>query len=467
MRRGPSSPCLLGRVLIVDDDRATCELLADGLSAEGFDTVYSVDPLRGLELAAQPSTAAVITDVGMPKMLGIELCRRVTARSAHVPVIVVTACGSVESAIAAMKAGAYDFVAKPFDVDVVAALVRRALAAATRRPAPSGAGPLLGASAVMREVRDLIERVASSEVPVLLTGESGTGKELVAREIHRQSSRASGEFVAINCAALPEALLESELFGHTRGAFTDAKTARTGLFERAHGGTLFLDEIGEMPIGLQPKLLRALQEGRVRPVGGVEERQIDARVIAATNRDLEAAIAERSFREDLYYRVNVVQIELPALRDRGDDVLLLARAMLVEVAGRTGRTVPELTPAVCDALVGYDWRGNVRELRNCIERAVALSRSPLIDVGDLPPRVREHAAGPGSAERARPGAASPGLRLEEVERAHILRVLEMCRGKKSAAAQLLGLNRKTLHRRLAGFGQGVAASDDAPPSTVS
>jgi len=289
------------RILIIDDDASACQFLADALTVEGFSTFWTADPEQGLTLAEQPETAAVITDVNMPKMQGIELCRRLVEKDPQLPVIVVTAFGSIDCAVAAMKAGAYDFVTKPFDVETVALSLRRALDHyALRRELRdlraafdlNRYGQLLGRSDAMLEVYDLIERLASSAASVLITGVSGTGKELVARELHRRGPRSRGPFIAINCAALPEALLETELFGHTRGAFTDAKVAREGLFSRADGGTIFLDEIGDMPLGLQPKLLRALQEGTIRPVGGASEVAFDARIVTATNR--EQAVPRRS-----------------------------------------------------------------------------------------------------------------------------------------------------------------------------
>ncbi|MEO8182298.1 MAG: sigma-54 dependent transcriptional regulator [Deltaproteobacteria bacterium] len=453
------------RILIIDDDASACHFLADALTVEGFSTFWTTDPEEGLTLAEQPETTAVITDVNMPKLQGIELCRRLVQKDPQLPVIVVTAFGSIDSAVAAMKAGAYDFVTKPFDVETVVLALQRALEHyALRRELRElrsafelhRYGQLLGKSDAMLEIYDLIDRLASSEASVLITGESGTGKELVARELHRRSVRSRGPFIAINCAALPESLLESELFGHTRGAFTDAKVAREGLFSKANGGTIFLDEIGDMPLGLQPKLLRALQEGSVRPVGGAAEIPFDARIITATNRDLEEAISNKGFRDDLYYRMNVVQIELPPLRRRGADVLLLARALLAQLVVKAGKNVSDITALACEKLLAYEWPGNVRELRNCIERAVALCRSDAIDVADLPPKIRDHDA---RSVLVAANDSSELVPLEEVERRYILRVLEICHGNKSVAAKVLGLNRKTLHRRVEGFGSDPAAAD--------
>jgi two-component system response regulator AtoC len=304
---------------------------------------------------------------------------------------------------------------------------------------------IVGTSAPMLKVGELVARVAATETTVLITGESGTGKELVAKALHSASERRDGPFVAINCAALPESLLESELFGHVRGAFTDARTARLGLLVKASRGTLFLDEIAEMPAGMQAKLLRALQERTVRPVGGDQEQSFSARIIAATNRDLEVEVEERRFREDLFYRINVVRIEVPPLRARGNDVLLLAQHFLERYAAQSRRPVVGMTHEAADRLAFYSWPGNVRELQNCIERAVALAQSDRIGVADLPDKI-EDCRGAGAAV----GASDPSelLPMEEVERRHIHRVLEAVGGNKTLAAQILGFDRRTLYRKL-------------------
>jgi two-component system response regulator HydG len=303
-------------------------------------------------------------------------------------------------------------------------------------------------------VRSLVGRVGDSDAVVLVTGESGTGKELVAKAIHEQSRHAQGPFVAINCAAMPEALLESELFGHVRGAFTDARTARSGLFTKASGGTLFLDEIGEMPLGVQAKLLRALQERTVRPVGGDTEHPYTARIVTATNRDLESEVRARRFREDLFYRINVVRLAVPPLRARGDDVLLLAQYFTSLHAARCGKSVNGLSAAVAQKLRAYDWPGNVRELQNCIERAITFARYDTLLVDDLPDHIRDHR----STDLTISGIdAVDRLTLEEVERRYILRVLKQTNGSKKRAADLLGLDRRTLYRKLLRWRQGRSA----------
>jgi two-component system response regulator HydG len=316
-------------------------------------------------------------------------------------------------------------------------------------------GELIGKSIAMRRLYDLLDRVAASDATTLVTGESGTGKELVARELHRRSARAEEPFVAINCGAIPAALLESELFGHAAGAFTDARRARVGLFLEASGGTLFLDEIGELPLPLQAKLLRVLQERTIRPLGMDREIAVDLRVIAATNDDPDAAAQAGRLRKDLYFRLNVIRVEVPPLRARGMDVLLLAQIFVRRVAARAGKSVGGLSVTAASGLLAYDWPGNVRELQNCIEHAVALAETDRIELRDLPDAIRECA----SRQTAPAPADAPLATLEEVERQHILHVLERVGGQRKAAALILGLDRKTLYRKLAGYGIRTAPSD--------
>jgi len=304
----------------------------------------------------------------------------------------------------------------------------------------------------MRPVYDVLERIVDSNATVLVTGESGTGKEVVARALHDVGPRRNAPFVAVNCSAVPEALLESELFGHARGAFTDARAPRTGLFLQAHGGTLLLDEIGDMPMALQAKLLRALQERTVRPVGGDAEVAFDARIVATTNRDLRALIEEGRFREDLYFRINVIHVELPPLRARGGDVLVLAQYFVDLHAARAGKSVSGIAPAAAERLLAYPWPGNARELQNCVERAIALTRRPELEVEDLPETVRSFKRSHVLVAASDPSELVP---LAEVERRYVLRVVEAAGGNKSLAAQILGITRKTLYRKLEDFGQPV------------
>jgi len=435
------------KVLIVDDDTSMCELLAEGLVQHGYEARWNASPHEALAQLAEHEFDVVLTDINMRDMSGLELCQKATETHPELPVIVITAFGSMETAVQAIRAGAYDFITKPFDIDVVAIAIERAvkhgvLTREVRRlqravDESRRFDELLGASPAMKEVYDLLERVGESESTVLVSGESGTGKELVARALHRRSKRSAGPFVAINCAAMPEQLLESELFGHTKGAFTDARSARPGLFVQAKGGTIFLDEIGDMPVGLQPKLLRALQERTVRPVGGDTETPIDVRVVAASNRDLETAIEERKFREDLYYRINVVELIVPPLRDRSDDILPLARQFAIEFAGAPVR----LSPHAVQCLVSYSWPGNVRELRNAIQRACLLCRGDIILPEHLPPKI---AALTVSADTA----VTDTGRLSQVERATILATLEECQGNRTHAAKKLGISRRALIYKL-------------------
>jgi DNA-binding NtrC family response regulator len=443
------------RILVIDDDPALGELIEVGLDRGRFSIERRTRPEEAYALLATEEFDVVLTDVRMRGLDGIELCSRIVTSHPDVAVIVMTAFGSLESAVAAIRAGAYDFITKPFELEVLdialwRAVERRRLRAEVRRlrgavAADGGFEGLYGESPVMRLLYDLIERVAASDAAVLIRGETGSGKELVARAIHRRSARRDGPFVAVNCAALPEALLESELFGHERGAFTGASQRRDGLFLRSHQGVLFLDEIGDMAPALQAKLLRAIQERTVRPVGGTEERPFDARILAATHRDLETAVEEGRFRQDLSFRLNVIGIEVPPLRARGRDVLLLAQRALEQVAARTGRAVVGLSPAVAERLLAYDWPGNVRELENCIERAVALTRHDEVVVDDLPQVIRSFRA----SQLVLP-AEDPSqlLSMEEVERRYALTVLRAVHGNKTLAAKVLGFDRKTLYRKL-------------------
>ena len=445
------------RVLLVDDDQALCETLAVGLGKRGYDVAWRTSGAEAItELGTGAAFDVVVTDLNMRGVGGIELCARVVEAFPDVPVLLLTAFGSLETAVQAIRAGAYDFISKPVQLDVLALAIERAakhkqLRDEVRRLreevacAPAALPELLGESAAMKRVYELVGRIADAEVSVLLTGESGTGKEVVARALHSRSRRAGAPFVAVNCAAMPEPLLESELFGHTRGAFTDAREARPGLFLKANGGTLFLDEIGDMPLALQPKLLRVLQERVVRPVGGSTETRVDVRIVAATNRDLEEAIEQRLFREDLYFRVNVVQITLPPLRARGADVLLLAQHFLARCSERAGRGVRGIAPQAAERLLVYAWPGNVRELHNCIERAVALTRYEEITVEDLPERVRSY-----HRSHVLVAAEDPSelVAMEEVERRYVQRVLEAVSWNKTAAARILGYDRKRLYRKI-------------------
>ena len=454
------------RVLIVDDEQNMCELLEADLGTRDFNVTWRTSATEALEDLASAEFDVVLTDLKMPQIDGLELCARIVANRPDVPVIVMTAFGSMETAIAAIRAGAYDFVTKPFEMDILALTLARAvkhgrlqdqvkvLSEAVRRA--EGFGDLLGTSSAMQKLYDQLARMADSETSILITGESGTGKEVVARSIHSQSSRHDGPFVVVNCAALPDTLLESELFGHTKGAFTDARSDRKGLFVEAERGTLFLDEIGEMPIAMQPKLLRGLEENKIRPVGGEGEIETDVRILTATNRDLETAIEERRFREDLFYRINVFQVELPPLRARGTDVLLLAQHFLGILAAGSKREVGGISPAAAEKLASYRWPGNVRELRNVVERAVALTRFDKLAVEDLPDKIRDYRSSQVYLGGSDPSELVP---MEEMERRYILQVLDAVEGNKTLAAKILALDRKTLYRKLSQYGAAKNAGN--------
>ena len=447
-------------LFVVDDEREMVDLIALGLKKRGFQISTFTAGTEAIAAVANHDVDVLITDLNMKGMSGLELCQKVALDRPDIPVIVLTAFGSFETAVGAIRAGAYDFVTKPVEIEALAIAVRRAaehralrgelkrlheVVANTR-----GRGDLIGASPAMQQVYQLIDQVSTTDATVLITGESGTGKEVVARAIHDRSKRKDAPFVALNCAAVPEALLESELFGHAKGAFTDAQKSRQGLFQQASGGTLFLDEVGDMAPTTQPKLLRALQEKRVRPVGAEAEILTDVRLVTATNRDLEDMVEDKRFREDLYYRINVIHIPLPPLRARGGDVLLLAQHMLRHQATVFEKKVLGLSAAAAERMLAYDWPGNVRELGNCIERAVALAHFEEIQVEDLPEKIRSQ-----QTRRSDPmtGPDHPELMtLEEIERRHVLRVLEACEGNRTDAAKILDLDRKTLYRKLLRWG---------------
>jgi two-component system response regulator HydG len=447
------------KVLVVDDDQATCRMIEVGLKSAGHEVALARSVEAALETARSFEPQVVLTDLNMAGASGIDLCRQLGEGWPDVPVVVITAFGSLDTAVEAMRAGAYDFVTKPFDLEGLTLVVARAaqhhrLSGEVKRlrAAVGQAGwgdDIVGQSPPIKELRAMLERIATTEATVLITGETGTGKEVAARALHQHGKRRSGPFVAINCSALPQALLESELFGHLRGAFTDARANRTGLFVQAHKGTLFLDEIGEMPLETQVKLLRALEERKVRPIGADAEVAFDARIIAATNRDIEEAVHEGKFRQDLLYRLNIVHVALPPLRARGGDVLLLAQHFVTHFAAEGNPGVVGISKAAAEKLLSYSWPGNVRELRNAIERAVALTRFDHISAEDLPAHIR-------TFEARHVVVAGDNLEelvsLEEVERRYILKVLQAAGGNKSLAAKQLGVGRRTLYRKLGEYG---------------
>lgn len=443
-----------GSILVVEDDQDAAVIMAATLRKQGWECTTCGGVEQALLLMAQQAFDLVLTDVHLGAQTGIELCRRIRDAHPDTLVIVITGQGTIDVAIEAIRAGAYDFELKPISAEALAVSVRRGLEhqslrrEVTRLRERVGAASIhsiVGESPAVRELTDLITRVATSDATVLIIGESGTGKELVAREIHDHGPRADQPFVAINCAAMPASLLESELFGHVKGAFTDARRDRPGLILQAGKGTLFLDEIGEMPLEMQAKLLRVLQERKVRPVGGDEEVEYEARLVTATNRDLETEVEEKRFREDLYYRINVVHVPVPPLRARQGDILLLAQHFISRIAKRTDKPVEGLTAEAAQKLLDYDWPGNVRELENCIERAMALTRTCQLAVEDIPEKIRHHVSSRLVIETDDPTSL---ITLEEMERRYVRRVIEACGGNKSQAARVLGIDRRSLYRRL-------------------
>jgi len=457
-------------VLVIDDDRAMREMIVALLEDEGYSALGAVGVDAAVTQLRDRTFDAVISDIRMPGRSGFEILGEVRDSRPDIPVIMMTAFGSIDSAVEAMQAGAFDYVTKPFKRDALLVSLQRAfehhaLEVENRRlrqavDNTTSFGELIGKSPAMCEIFALIRKVADRRVNVLITGESGTGKELVARTLHFAGSRSEKPFVPINCTALPEGLMESELFGHVRGAFTGATNSKRGLFEEADGGTLFLDEIGDMSPGLQGKLLRVLQDREVRPVGGNQARSVDVRVIVATNRNLRNDMESGRFRKDLYYRLNVIPIEIPPLRQRPDDIPLLAEAFL----RKHGQgTCTRLTQAAVDALRRCKWEGNARELENVIERAVALADREELDVSDLPLVSSEIPQnGKNATETMIDDAIAEQLTLAELGDRYTARVLEFTHGNKARAASILGINRRTLYRR--GFGP-YSECDDGPRAT--
>ena len=445
-----------GRILVIDDERGIRSLCGDVLRRAGHDVEVADTGNGGLAAAAAGAPFdLVFCDINLPDINGVKVLAQLLERDPAPTVILITAYPSVETAVRGMKLGARDYVTKPFTPDELRMTAQRALTEdALKRENVElrrelAYGNLVGSSPAMTQLYDTIAKVAHSDATVLVAGESGTGKELVARALHYEGTRASKAFVPVNCGALVESLLESELFGHVRGAFTGAEQAKRGLFLAANGGTLFLDEIGELPLQLQPKLLRSLQDGEIKPVGGVDSSRVDVRVIAATNRDLRQAIGLGSFREDLFYRLNVITIDVPPLRDRREDVPRLAEYFAERGAVRARRARPELSAAALEWLSAQPWPGNVRELENAVERAVVLAADARLDVADFEPR---HPSPSASQVGATPVGVDEMTSLSELERVHILRVLGACKGQKTKAAAILGINRTTLWKKLRQYG---------------
>jgi DNA-binding NtrC family response regulator len=442
----------MSRILIVDDDRATCTFIADLLAAPGREFVSFQDPDEAIAHVKDTPFDLLITDLHLnAARSGLDVLRECARARPSSPVILISGFGTLETAIEAVRAGAFDFISKPFEIGAVKATVERAL---RQTPAPPLTAPqetlaaesgLLGRTAGMLDVYKSIARAADSDAPVLITGESGTGKELAARAIHSHGPRARQPFVAVNCGAIIETLLESELFGHVRGSFTGAINDTKGLFEQAGTGTLFLDEIGEMSPALQVKLLRVLEENEVRPVGSTKPVKVRGRVVAATNVDVEEEIVAGRFRQDLYYRLSVIVIRMPALRDRRLDIPVLINQFIDRAASRSGRRIT-LSSEALDALMRYQWPGNVRELENTIERLAIFSRAGLVELVDLPTEIQ-------GGQTGAHDALFVGLpTLDEIDKRYMLHVLEAAGGSRTRAAEILGIDRRTLYRMAERFG---------------
>lgn len=455
-------------ILLVEDDASLRELLAEELEAEGYQIMTCADAESAVEVLREHTPALVVSDLRLPGADGLSLVSHCSQLQPPPSILIITAFGSVQQAVQALKVGADDFLTKPLEMDHFLLTVRRLLDNRQLRDevqqyrellAADQFHGIIGQSPAMQQLFHQIRQIATAEGPVLVQGESGTGKELVARALHEQSSRAGKPYLTVNCGGIPGELMESEFFGHAAGAFTGARQQRAGLFQQANGGTLMLDELGEMPLTLQAKLLRALQDGHIRPVGSDHEIQVDVRVIGATNRNLTAAVAAGEFREDLFYRLETFALQIPPLRQRTGDVLLLAKVFLAQVNSRQNTRIRGFSDAASALLDSYPFPGNVRELQNAVERAATFCNSEWIDVAELPQRIRDYSGTPRSAdltatlEQNITSSPMPELTddlqsLEQVQRLHIQRVLQSTGGNKRKAAEILGITRRTLYRWL-------------------
>lgn len=449
-----------GKILVVDDDAVARSLLAEELRKEGYLVEEAPGGAEAVECGRRNHFDVVLTDIRMGQVDGFAVLQEYKQHSPDTSIVLLTGFGSMEGAIEGIRQGAYDYLAKPFRKEEVKLVVQRSLdhSRLVRENARfreelrdrQDLSRLVGSSPPMLEVYKLVARVSSGKSTVLVEGESGTGKELIARAIHANSPRRERSFVSVNCAALPDTLLETELFGHEKGAFTGAIGAKKGLFEAAHEGTIFLDEIGDVGAALQVKLLRAIQEQEVRRVGATASTKVDVRIIAATNRDLSQLVKEGTFREDLFYRLNVVRIVMPPLRERREDIPMLAHHFLQKVTSDNGE-IRGFTPETMDILQSYDWPGNVRELENVVERAVSLTHGPLLLPDDLPDAVRQTRS-ESPAPASLPGQDGELITLDELEKQYLVRVLQECSHNKVRAAKILGIDRRTLYRMAERFG---------------
>jgi DNA-binding NtrC family response regulator len=453
-------------ILVVDDEPKLCDLLASALSQNDIQVFTASNGLHALKVLEQEDIDLVISDWRMPGMDGPQLLAEIKVRFPQLPVIVMTAYSTVKNAVQSMRNGAFDYIAKPFDIDELDITVSKALQfreilkdnqrMRAELEEHAQIDSLVGDSPTFRQVLQAVDSVRESNATILLTGESGTGKEMVARAIHKHGNRADKPFVAVNCAAIPEGLLESEMFGHRKGAFTGAVADRVGRFMQADKGTLFLDEVGDMPLALQAKILRALQERVIEPVGDPRERKVDVRVIAATNKNLLEAVANKEFREDLYYRLNVFPIPLPALRERVEDIAPLARHFAHTMGATAGKRINGFSPEALQAMASYSWPGNIRELQNCVERATIVASGAVIEEDDLPAYLfASRPAGDGASMGLNESTGVPpdlDAALAEVEKNYILAALQQSNGVQAAAAQLIGISERSFWYRLKKLG---------------
>ncbi len=444
---------MTGKILVVDDEQSMCEFMEIMLKKEGYTVATSVSSREAIQMAAAENYDLIIADLMMPEMSGLELLKKVKKARPGQDFLVMTAFASVDTAIEAMKEGALDYITKPFKVDEIKLVIEKSVSRKRLKEENKqlkeqlkkdfSFDSFIGQSEEIAELKKLAKRVSGTDSTVLLRGESGVGKDLIAKAIHAASDRANGPFVTINCAALPETLLESELFGYKKGAFTGAIKDKDGLFKVADGGTFFLDEIGNTSPAIQVKLLRVLEDKIITPVGDTKPVEVDVRLIAATNADLEADVKAGKFREDLFYRLNVIPIYIPPLRERADDIPILANHFINLYTQRSGAGPKFLTPEALEALRKYYWPGNVRELENCIERAVLLARDDNIELDDFPKKITEHREPPLVTEDKQETPT-----LESIEKAYIYYIMNQTKGKKAQAAKLLGINNSTLYRKL-------------------
>jgi DNA-binding NtrC family response regulator len=450
-------------ILIADDEKNIREGLGQALEMDGYETFLAADGEAAMKIFEEEEIDLVVTDLKMPRLSGEEVLRRIVTEHPTIPVIILTGHGTIETAVKAMRDGAYDFLTKPINLDRLSLLVKRALSARElviqhramqdELEKRRGFSKIIGTSSEMKRIFDVVRQVASTKASVLITGESGTGKELIADAIHNLSSRKDKSFIKVHCAALSESLLESELFGHEKGAFTGAIARKRGRFELAHMGTIFLDEIGEINQSVQIKILRVLQDKKFERVGGEETLEVDVRILSATNRELKKDITDGKFREDLFYRLNVVNIHMPPLRERKEDIPLMAAAFLKEFSEENGKNVEGIDTKARSALYNYSWPGNVRELRNCMESAVVMCKGGAITTDDLPPAIR-------SGAEDNYIKISLGTNMAEAEREIIHGTLNFLRGNKSKTAEVLGIGRKTLHRKIKEYGIDEASEEE-------